>query len=260
VSPPGAPAPGGLHLPYLPHLSYRPHLPHLPHLPLARPRRRTAGVAVAAVGLIVAVTAGVALAGGLGGGGQDDARGNGFGATAPAAAPPQTAPTPSAPPPSAPATSAPPPGGDPSATDPAGQGGDPAAGDVYAGIRLPAGNSLVLQGDPPSVQPDASGGSFGFSADGQSFVAEAHHARLTVLDPHLAPTAQSCRAETGPRLTAIPRHALTPGRGRVCVHLVDGTLALVTLRQITPPAASLQYSVVDVTVWRVADQSAESDL
>ncbi|MFI1094461.1 protein kinase [Streptomyces sp. NPDC020917] len=251
VPPPGAPAPGGLHWPHrpqFPHIPHLSHFPHLAHLPLVRPRRRTAGVAAAAVGLVVAVTAGITLAGGLGGSGRDDARGKGFGATAPAAAP---------------TSSVPQPGGTPSAsatpTDPTGQG-DPAAGEVYPGIRLPSGNSLALHENPPSVQPDASGGAFGFSADGQSFVAEAHQAHLTVLDPGLPPTAEACRTDTGPQLTSVPRHALSPGSGRVCVRLVDGTIALVTLRQITPPAASLQYAVIDVTVWRLVDQSAESDL
>ena len=267
----GAPAPGGLHwphlpqfphIPHIPHIPNRPHLPQLARLPIARPRRRTAGVAAAAVGLDVAVTAGITLGGGMGGSGHDDAHGKGFGATAPAAAPTGSAPQPGGTP-SGPATTVPEPGGTPSSpvapTDPTGQG-DPAAGEVYPGIRLPSGNSLALHENPPSVQPDASGGSFGFSADGQSFVAEAHQAHLTVLDPGRPPTAEACRTDTGPQLTSVPRHALSPGTGRVCVRLVDGTVALVTLRQITPPAASLQFAVIDVTVWRLVDQSAESDL
>ncbi|SEN98293.1 Serine/threonine protein kinase [Actinacidiphila rubida] len=204
-----------------------------------KPRRRVVRGAVGVLAVAAAVGVGVALVGGFSR--SSDARGKGFGATATApAASPSGVPT------TAPASPAPSPAADP--------------GDTYQGLRLPAGSAVVLRDDPPFVHPDVTGGSFGLTPRGDAFFAEPHEAWLSVPAPGLPSTLDSCRTAGGPQLTSVPRQSLAPGDGRMCVHMIDGTVALVTLRQVSAPAAPEQFAVIDVTVWRLLDQSAESDL
>ncbi|MBY8878011.1 serine/threonine-protein kinase [Actinacidiphila acidipaludis] len=244
---PGAP-PGAGH--WGPGALHWPHLPHMPHLPLARPRRRTAGVTAAAVGLILAVGAGVALAGGMGGSGHDDADGKGFGATAPgrsgtAATPSAGAAAPTTPVPRTPVPTTP--------MSPTPDPTSPAPGTVYQGIRLQAGSSLALLDDPPSVQPDASGGSFGLDERGDAFIAEPHQAGLSLPAQGLPPTLDTCRGDTSADVASIPRQSVGVGGGRICVHMTDGTTALVTVRQFQSPAGRPPSAVIDVTVWHQLD-------
>jgi hypothetical protein len=117
----------------------------------------------------------------------------------------------------------------------------------------------VLRDDPPLVHSDPSGGAFGLTQQGNAFVTDPHQALLAVVDPHLPSTLDSCRSGPSPERASVPRESIEDG-GRLCVHLVDGTVALVTLRQIAAPTDPERSAVIDVTVWRLLDQSAESDL
>jgi hypothetical protein len=185
----------------------------------------------------VAVTAGVALAGGFTG-----SDGKHFQAvpTAPASA--------SA---SGPAAGAP----HPSVTGPTGQ--PPLrGGDLYQGVRLPAGDALSLQEDPPAVHPGAYSGAFGFTDQADAFASDVRQGTLALLDPSMPSTLDSCTRSAAAQVPAIPREAVTGG-SRICVHSVDGTLALVTVRQLPAPGDPEPFVTLDVTVWRVVGRSAE---
>jgi hypothetical protein len=254
--PPGPPGPPGQPSqhghPGQPGWHWRPPV-HLPvHLPARR--RRGAGAALAAV--VVVGAAGVALAVGSsdGGGGKE------FGAA------PQSSPTATATASSPPAATSPP--TSPSASPSGGGTTSPLpVGDRYEGIRLAAGTSLVLQESPPAVRPGPYGGSFGFTERGDAFATDARHGTLAVLDPSTPPTLASCVASAAGAPAAgspaagtalVPRGTVTAG-SRICVHSVDGTVALVTLRRLPMPGDPAPYATLDVTVWPVADRSAEGD-
>jgi hypothetical protein len=60
------------------------------------------------------------------------------------------------------------------------------------------------------------------------------------------------------RATSIPRDSLSDG-SRICVHSVDGTVALVTVRQLWAPSDAQPFALLDVAVWPVAGRNAEGD-
>jgi hypothetical protein len=233
------------------------------HLPVHLPTRRRRGAGAALAAVVVVGAAGVALAVG----GSGDGGGKQFGA-APQASPTVTATAPGASGDS-PAASSPPAATPPSAA-PSGGGAATAplpVGDRYEGIRLAAGTSLVLQESPPAVRPGAYGGSFGFTEHGDAFATDARNGALAVLDPSLPPTLASCVAagagapgvgSPAGGTALVPRGTVTAG-SRICVHSVDGTVALVTLRRLPLPGDPAPYATLDVTVWPVADRSAEGD-
>jgi hypothetical protein len=188
-------------------------------------------------GVAVVVTAGVALAGGYTGSDGKDFRAV---PTAPASAPAAGAPQPSV---TGPTASAEPP---------------LRGGALYQGVRLPAGDALSLQESPPTVRPGPYSGAFGFTEQGDAFASDVRQGTLALLDPAMPSTLDSCTRGTAAQIPSIPRAAVTDGT-RICVHSVDGTLALVTVRQLPPPGVPEPYVTLDVTVWRVVGYSAEGD-
>ncbi|MBM9506992.1 protein kinase domain-containing protein [Actinacidiphila acididurans] len=251
--PTAAPVPGPPAHP--PGLTWHPNhwpRPDLTHLPLPHRRgSRAAGAFAAVAGLAVAVVAGVALAGGFDGG--DHAAVGPAGAAAPTGAasatalPPQSGPVPGTPT-TAPAPGAPAPGatGTPGAD----------AGTAYLGVEVPAGYSLLLQQDPLEVRQGALAGSFGYTDQGDAFATDARQASLSLLAPAGPGTPAACAG--GTRVTSVPRRMVTSGT-RMCVRTADGTTALVTFRQLTPPGAPNPYATMDVTVWRVTGLTAENN-
>lgn len=233
-------------------------------VPGPRTVRRRWGAGVAVAGLAAVVVGGFGLTGGFGGHGDGHSEARpGFGAPAPGTA---------APSPSAPSGSGDTPGatGSPGPTDaPGGNGSpgmtqpppapDPDGGETYRAIHLPAGSALALDEQPPGVRPGRYASAFGFTAAADAFAADVHHGSLALLPGGLPGTLDACDTAAGPQVGSVPRKAVDATGVRVCVHTVDGTVALVTFRQITPPGAPDAYATVDVTVWRVADRSAESD-
>ncbi|MEE4542681.1 protein kinase [Streptomyces sp. V4-01] len=203
--------------------------------PVAAPRaarrlwRGGVGMVGVLAGVAVAVTAGIALAGG-----RADPHGQDLGAAPSAAATASGA-------------------GASGPTQPPLRGGE-----VYQGVRLPAGDALALPESPYTLRTGADNGAFGFTAQADAFVSDAHQATLAPLDPALPSAPDSCIGVGGVRDTLIPRGAVTAG-SRICVQSVDGTLALVTIRQLPPPGDPEPYALLDVTLWRVAARSAEGD-
>lgn len=260
--------------PWHPQTWQRPAYLHLPRsVPLPLPRRRTgsraAGLLAVAAGLAVAVTAGVALTGGFDGDGRVTGAhraGPGGGAartsgpadgspaapgptdTGPAAEAPQ--PTPTAPGFGGPPTTAP--GGG----DATGSPQLPDSSD-YFGLRLRAGDSLSLQQDPPVFLNDPLAGSFGYTGRADAFVTDGRRGSLTLLGRDRPGTPADCLSGTA-RVPFVPRRTVTGGT-RMCVRSVDGTIALVTFRQLTAPGAPDPFATVDITVWRATLLSAEND-
>lgn len=260
-SPPVAGPPGQLHYgwarPPVPH--FPPHRPHLPHLPLrpawpARPstRGRGTGVVAAVAALAVAVTAGVALAGGFESGGDSHR----------AAAAPTTPAEGGAAPTARPSD---PPSGTDGGADGGADEGDGGAtgapeqppGSSYQGVQLPAGYGLSLTDDPPIAHPGTLTGAIGYTENADAFATDSGHGTLTLLDPSLPGTLAGCQSG-GPESTSIPRQSVTPG-SRVCVHTTDGTIALVTFRALTPPGAPTPSAGLDLTIWRPTPRSAEEN-
>lgn len=212
---------------------------HVP-LPLPRRRRRAAGVVGAVAVAAVAVTAGVVFIGGTGGSQAAPPVGavpRSTGSVGSTPAPPGA--TPSGP--GGDATGAPEPGGQP--------------GSAYRGIRLPAGDSVALDSSPPTVRPGTYSGDFGLTQDAQTFAVEMHRGTLAVLAPGAAAGKAACEAPTAAQVTSVARAALTAG-ARMCVRVADGTVALVTFRQLPEPAGREPAAVLDVTVWRAIRTNA----
>jgi hypothetical protein len=233
-SPPPPPAPPAHRPPWPPHV-------HLPRRPL--PRRGGVGVVAVLAGVALAVTAGVALAGGF-----TDPHEKDFGAAVPtapasasAASPPSAAPPPAASSPSV------------TVTPPVQSGG----ADLYQDVHLPAGDALSLRESPPLVRTGPYGGEFGYTERADAFVSDVGRSTLSPLDPSLPPTLDSCTA-AAVRATSIPRDSLSDG-SRICVHSVDGTVALVTVRQLWAPSDAQPFALLDVAVWPVAGRNAEGD-
>lgn len=233
------------------------HPNHWPRPDLTHRRGgRAAGAFAAVAGLAVAVVAGVALAGGFDGG--DHAAAGPAGAAAPTATatatalPPDGGPVPGTPT-TAPAPGAPAPG--PTGTPAPGTPG-PDDGTAYLGVEVPAGYSLSLQQDPLEVRQGALAGSFGYTDQGDAFATDARQASLSLLAPAGPGTPAACAG--GTRVTSVPRRMVTSGT-RMCVRTADGTTALVTFRQLTPPGAPDPYATMDVTVWRVTGLTAENN-
>jgi hypothetical protein len=186
-------------------------------------------VAVVA-GLAVAVTAGVALAGGFteSGGTQSEAR------------PPSSAPARQGVPS--------PPGGDATGAP------EPEAGSVYQGVRLPAGYGVSFGADPPIVQAGTSNGDFGFTPGADAFTVRPKHGTLALLTGQDPVTVGVCRTTKAAQVTSVARSLLSPG-DRLCVRSTDGTTAVVTVRQLTAPGAPTPSAVLDLMVWRTAAPS-----
>ncbi|WP_328912706.1 MULTISPECIES: serine/threonine-protein kinase [unclassified Streptomyces] len=220
-----------------------------PHPAGGKARRRggVVGLAVVAAGVI----AGVALAGGFDGGGRD-VRGR-----VPSGAPTAAHPAPVRPP------AGRPPGG--------GGGGAGATGSaetpgetVYRDVRLPAGYGLSLRDDPPTALSGTYSGDLGFTDQADAFAVDAHHGTLALAapadpaDPTGPAAPEICTSAATAQVASVPRRSVTTGT-RLCVRSIDGTVALVTFRQLTPPGAPQEYATVDLTVWRLTGRSAESD-
>ena len=234
--PPGAPprpqhpAPGG----YLLHPQQWPRAPYV-HVPLPLPRkggRRGAvgGVAVVA-GLALAVTAGVVLVGGF-----DESRGGrpaAQGPASPSAGQGAPAPTESPSPPGGGATGAP----------------EPEEGSSYQGVRLPAGYGVTFRADPPIVRAGTFNGDFGFTARADAFTVQPHRGTLALLTPQDPTTLGACRTTVAAQVTSVARTLVSVG-DRLCVHSMDGTTTMVTVRQLTALGAPEPSAVLDLMVWR----------
>ena len=234
--PPGAPprpqhpAPGG----YLLHPQQWPRAPYV-HVPLPLPRkggRRGAVGAVAVVaGLALAVTAGVVLVGGF-----DESRGGrpaAQGPASPSAGQGAPAPTESPSPPGGGATGAP----------------EPEEGSSYQGVRLPAGYGVTFRADPPIVRAGTFNGDFGFTARADAFTVQPHRGTLALLTPQDPTTLGACRTTVAAQVTSVARTLVSVG-DRLCVHSMDGTTTMVTVRQLTALGAPEPSAVLDLMVWR----------
>ncbi|HEY5837358.1 MAG TPA: hypothetical protein VIW71_26315, partial [Streptomyces sp.] len=224
--------------------------PHL-HVPLPSVRRRGGGRVGLLAGLAVVVAAGVALAGGFDGDGRVESAGRG--SVLPGAAPGDgqgAVPAPTDGPTGGPDT--PGTGGGEATGAP-----EPVGGTVYRGVRIPAGYGVSYGPDTLLVRPGALGGAFGYTAEADAFVTDEQRGTLAMLDPEQPDTLAGCRSETG-QVVSVPRRLLRDG-SRLCVRSADGTTALVAYRRLTPPGAPDAYVTVDITVWRVAERSAEND-
>lgn len=193
-----------------------PH-PAVPVVAPGAPVRRGWGKVVFGVAAGVVVVGAVAFSGGFGRGDSVDARPD----TGAAASPSPTA--------------------SPSPSPTAG------AGREYRGVGLDAGSGLVLQTDPPQTRPGAENGTFGYSPDGESFVADGARGALVLLTAEAPGTLDGCRDQVD-LVPAVSRQQLTPG-ARFCVLGADGTTALVTFRQISGPAGPTAHATLDLTVW-----------
>lgn len=220
-----------------------------PHPAGGKARRRggVVGLAVVAVGVI----AGVALAGGFDGGGRD-VRGR-----VPSGAPTAAHPAPIRPPAGRPPGGG---GGGAGATGPA----ETPGATVYRDVRLPAGYGLSLRDDPPTALSGTYSGDLGFTDQADAFAVDAHHGTLALAapadpaDPTGPAAPEICGSAATAQVASVPRRSVTTGT-RLCVRSIDGTVALVTFRQLTPPGAPQEYATVDLTVWRLTGRSAESD-
>jgi hypothetical protein len=220
---------------------YWPRPPYL-HLPstVRGPRRRRAALAGTAAALAIAVAGGIALVGGFGA--DAPVRGGGAGGAKPTA--PPLSPTGPAP------TSSADGGG---ATGPA----EPSLPGVYPGFQLRPGYALSWQGGPPVVRQGTYSGDFGYTQQADAFTTDARRGTLALLGPQVPGTPAECRASAA-HVASVPRRSVSGGT-RVCVRSGDGTTALLTFRQLTDPGAPQQSATVDIAVWRVGDESAESD-
>lgn len=202
---------------------------HVP-LPLPRRRKRALGVVAGVAGLAVAVTAGAALAGGFDGGGSAPVDG--------AAAPSQ-----------------------PGAVPPSGNGGgatgapEPSPSGAYQWVRVPAGYGVSVHADPPLVQAGTYSGDFGLTPGADAFAVEARHGTLVLLGPHDPGTLAGCRNADTPEVTSVPRRSVVPG-SRLCVRSADGTITLLTVRQLTAPGTTHPSVLLDLTVWRAGGTSS----
>ncbi|WUH90060.1 hypothetical protein OG900_08005 [Streptomyces sp. NBC_00433] len=122
-----------------------------------------------------------------------------------------------------------------------------AAAREYHGVGLAAGNGLVLGADPPQATPDAGSGTFGYAADGASFVSDAVGGGLAVLAADAPGTLDGCRGEAE-LVGSVAWTELAQG-SRLCVVGADGTIAVVTLRQLTDPGGPAAHATLDLTVW-----------
>jgi Protein kinase domain len=222
--PPVVPAPGG----YLRHPGQWPRAPYV-HVPVPLPRRHThsAGVVAVVAGLAVAVTAGIALAGGFDGQSGSQAR---------------SGPVPS--------VAAAPPGGDATGQP------EPQAGTVYAGIRLPAGHAVAFRTGPPAVQPGTYNGDFGLTPQADAFTVQASAGTFALLGPQDPASLATCLGTDATEVTTLPLKSLSGG-DRLCVRSADGTTAMVTVRQLPAHGAPDPAATFDLTVWRL-DPTAPS--
>jgi serine/threonine protein kinase len=241
---PGGPPPHPPGFPRYPQDRPRPAQLRFP-LPLPLPRRppasRTTGVLAVAAGLVVAVATGVALVGGFDGDGR--VPGAGRGGARPSAAAPTTVP--------APGTGDGPVLGMPPGTGPPGPDPtpEPRQSARYLGVEVPAGQSVSLEREPLEVRPGTLGGDFGYTDRADAFATDPDHGSLALLSPGRPGTPAGCGAGAA-RLSSVPRRLVTGG-SRLCVRSVDGSTAVVTFRQLTPPGTPDPYVTIDVVVWRV---------
>ncbi len=193
-------------------------------------------------GFAVAVTAGVALAGGFDGGGSAPVDGAAAPTVQPSVQPSAPSPRPSAP------------GAAPPTVDGNGGGAtgapEPSPSAVYQGVRLPAGYGVSVRADPPLVQAGTFSGDFGLTQRADAFAVEARHGTLVLLGPHDPGTLTGCRNTDAPQVTSVPRGKVVPGT-RLCVRSADGTTTLLTVRRFTASGGSRPSVLLDLTVWRV---------
>jgi hypothetical protein len=128
---------------------------------------------------------------------------------------------------------------------------------VYPGFQLRPGYALSWQGGPPVVRQGTYSGDFGYTQQADAFTTDARRGTLALLGPQVPGTPAECRASAA-HVASVPRRSVSGGT-RVCVRSGDGTTALLTFRQLTDPGAPQQSATVDIAVWRVGDESAESD-
>ncbi|WP_052397315.1 serine/threonine-protein kinase [Streptomyces sp. NRRL F-5123] len=202
--------------------------------PVPAGKRRGGGPAVW-IALAAAVAGGVIVAGRFGKDGSADH-------SSASAVPHSTAPS------QAPGGGAPSPSPSPSPTGDAPAPGGGGQRD-YLAVTLHAGQALDLTADPLRLQEGADTGTFGYDGTGDALVAAPSRSSLVLLAPQEAGTRERCSAAQGDtRVQVLPRAGLVQ-EARLCVVGTDGTVALVTVRSLSPAAGPDGYATLDLSVW-----------
>jgi hypothetical protein len=119
----------------------------------------------------------------------------------------------------------------------------------YFAVTLRAGQGLDLSADPPQLLPGAADGTFGYDGTGDALVAAPSRGSLVLLSPQDPGTRERCAAAQGDALVnVVPRSGLVQ-ESRMCVVGTDGTLALVTVRSLSPSSGTDGYATLDLSVW-----------
>ncbi|MFI0938221.1 protein kinase [Streptomyces sp. NPDC021020] len=202
--------------------------------PSAGHKRRGGGPAVW-VALAAAVAGGFIVAGRLDGDGSADH-------SSASAVPHSTATSP------APGGGAASPSPSPSPTGDAPAPGGDAQRD-YLAVTLHAGQGLDLTADPLRLQEGADSGTFGYDGTGDALVAAPSRSSLVLLSPQDPGTREQCSVTPrGGAVQVLPRTGLVQ-ESRLCVVGTDGTVALVTVRSLSPATGPDGYATFDLSVW-----------
>jgi hypothetical protein len=180
------------------------------------------GVVGVVAGLAVAVTAGIALAGGV------DGRSG-----------PQVRSEP------APSVAASPPGGDATGQP------EPQPGSAYPAVHLQAGHAVTFHTGSPTLQPGTYSGDFGLTPNADAFTVKPRAGTFALLGPQDPAALATCLGTDATQVTTLPLKGLSRG-DRLCVRSAGGTTALVTVRQLPALGAPNPAATFDLTVWRTA--------